>query len=203
MIETERKTTQDIDSYTVLIADDDPPTRMLLKAAISQWGYEVIDAKDGEEAWDILQKPNPPQLLIVDWVMPKLDGIDLCKRIKAELPFHPYVILLTQMTGSTNVVKGLESGANEFLSKPFNMAELRSRLSVGARIVKYELILAEQSKQLDMLAEKRAKEIIRKTELIDLLNKSVQQYGGTLQVENKDNNVRYIIDVPKKIKGSS
>ena len=61
----------------ILVADDDPPTRMLLRAAIAQWGYEVVEASDGEEAWNILQQPDVPQLLIVDWLMPKLDGIDL------------------------------------------------------------------------------------------------------------------------------
>jgi DNA-binding response OmpR family regulator len=122
----------------VLVADDDPTTRILLRAALSQWGYDIIEAKDGEEAWDILQQPNAPRLLILDWLMPKLDGIALCQRVKDQSDFHPYIILLTQMTGSTNIVKGLEAGANEFLSKPFNMVELRSRLFIGARIIGYE-----------------------------------------------------------------
>src|SRR5689334_2320782 len=117
----------------VMIADDDPPTRMLLKAAISQWGYTIIEASDGEEAWKLLQETNAPQLLILDWLMPKLDGIGLCLRIKNEMAVHPYIILLTQLTGTANIIKGLDAGADEFLSKPFNMAELRSRLSVGAR----------------------------------------------------------------------
>lgn len=131
---------------TVLIADDDPPTRVLLRAAISQWGYKVIESKDGEEAWNALQQPELPQLIILDWLMPKIDGIDLCRRIKKELTYHPYVILLTQVAGTANVIKGLEAGADEFLSKPFNMAELRSRLSVGSRIVNFEIQLAKQNK---------------------------------------------------------
>lgn len=126
----------DNDSIRVLIADDDPPTRMILRAAISQWGYTIQEAINGEDAWKILAEPNPPQLLILDWLMPKLDGITLCARIRKELNFHPYIILLTQVTGTANIVKGLEAGADEFLSKPFNTAELKSRLSVGARIIK-------------------------------------------------------------------
>lgn len=98
----------------VLIADDDTPTRILLRAAVSQWGYEVIEAGDGEEAWNILQNPNIPQLMIVDWLMPKLDGIDLCRRVKKEIEHFPYIILLTQLSGTTNIVKGLEAGADEF-----------------------------------------------------------------------------------------
>lgn len=134
----------------VLIADDDAPTRILLRAAISQWGYSVVEAGDGEEAWKILQQPDvdPPQLMIVDWLMPKLDGIDLCRRIKNELKAYPYIILLTQLSGTTNIVKGLEAGANEFLSKPFNMAELQSRLSVGRRIIQYGQALAEKNDEL-------------------------------------------------------
>ena len=140
----------------VLIADDDVPTRILLRSAILQWGYEVIEAADGEEAWQILQKPEMPKLMIVDWLMPKLDGIDLCRRIKNELKNHPYIILLTQLSGTTNIVKGLEAGADEFLSKPFNMAELQSRLSVGKRIVHYEENLANKNAELKTYFEKAA-----------------------------------------------
>lgn len=134
----------------VLIADDDAPTRILLRAAVSQWGYEVVEAADGEDAWNILQQPNMPQLLIVDWLMPKLDGIDLCRRVKNEIKYFPYIILLTQLSGTTNIVKGLEAGADEFLSKPFNMAELQSRLSVGARIIRYKNKLSRKNKQLKL-----------------------------------------------------
>ncbi len=132
----------------VLIADDDPPTRVLLRAAIGQWGYETIVVADGEEAWEVLQQPNAPLLLIIDWLMPRLAGIDLCARIRSQLLFHPYIILLTQVAGTENIIKGLEAGADEFLSKPFNMAELRSRLSVGARIIQNDRTLAAQNKLL-------------------------------------------------------
>lgn len=146
----EEKVEQQVDlkKLRVLIADDDAPTRILLRAAISQWGYEVVEAKDGEEAWNILQQPDQPKLLILDWLMPKLDGITICERTRNELDFHPYIILLTQVTGTTNIIKGLEAGADEFLSKPFNMAELRSRLSTGARLITYKLELKEQNSAL-------------------------------------------------------
>lgn len=165
------------DTIKVLIADDDPPTRMLLRAAISQWGYEVIEAGDGEEAWSLLQQADAPRLLIVDWLMPRLDGLGLCERIKRELKLRPYIILLTQVSGTSNIVKGLEAGADEFLSKPFNMAELRSRLSVGAKIICYEIMLAKQNEQLqeystqvESLAEKRAAELIDHLGLLLMLN---------------------------------
>jgi DNA-binding response OmpR family regulator len=132
----------------VLIADDDHPTRVLLRAAISQWGYQVIEAQNGEEAWDLLQQADAPRLIILDWLMPKIDGIDLCRRIKKSLEYHPYVILLTQVAGTSNIIKGLEAGADEFLSKPFNMAELRSRLSVASRIINFEIEMKLHNAQL-------------------------------------------------------
>jgi DNA-binding response OmpR family regulator len=144
----EQSKQQQLQTIRVLIADDDPPTRVLLRTAISQWGYSSVEAKDGEEAWEILQTPEPPRLLILDWLMPKIDGIALCTRIKQKTNFHPYIILLTHMSGTVNVTKGLEAGADEFLSKPFNMAELRSRLDVGARIIKFEHALAESKTEL-------------------------------------------------------
>ncbi len=137
-----RDADQHFQKMKILIADDDAPTRILLRAAISQWNYQAIEAKDGEEAWEVMQKPDAPRLLILDWLMPKLDGVALCERIKRESTSYQYIILLTQQTGTTNIIKGLEAGADEFLSKPFNMVELRSRLAVGARIVKYENSLA-------------------------------------------------------------
>jgi DNA-binding response OmpR family regulator len=133
-----------------------------LRAAISQWGYNVIEAVDGEEAWNRLQVTDAPQLLILDWLMPKIDGIDLCRRIKSNLGYHPYVILLTQVAGTSNIIKGLEAGADEFLSKPFNMAELRSRLSVASRIIHFEIEMAKQNTVL--------KEYMNEIELLTMAN---------------------------------
>ncbi len=163
----------------VLVADDDAPTRILLRAAVSQWGYEVVEASDGEEAWNLLQQPNTPELIIVDWLMPKLDGIDLCRRIKNELKISPYIILLTQLSGTTNIVKGLEAGANEFLSKPFNMAELQSRLSVGARIVRYKEKLQQKHLKLQQYG-KEVEELIKM--LSDIANK---QQGNEVSADLK------------------
>lgn len=212
-------------SLKVLIADDDPPTRILLRSAVAQWGYQVVDVTDGEKAWEILQQPDAPCLLILDWLMPKLDGAALCKRIKHELSsYHPYIILLTQMTGTANVIKALDAGADEFLSKPFNMAELRSRLSVGTRIVKYEKILAEKnnelkaySEQMEKLAQERVKELIQHSDLLTELSFSVldisQEICTTLseiptgvkssqltRIQELIKNLKSTIDTIKKLK---
>jgi DNA-binding response OmpR family regulator len=180
--ETTKEQTPSTDTIKVLIADDDPPTRILLRAAISQWGYEVTEASNGEEAWQILQQPNAPRLLILDWLMPKLDGISLCERIKQEQIIHPYTILLTQVTGTTNIIKGLEAGADEFLSKPFNMAELRSRLSVGARIIRFENALAEQNtkvqnyaSQMETLSQAHAKQLVYHSDLLSMLGSLIEK----------------------------
>lgn len=170
------------DKIKVLIADDDAPTRILLRAAISQWGYEVVEAGDGEEAWEVLQKPDTPKLLIVDWLMPRLDGIDLCRRIKTELDKYPYIILLTQLSGTTNIIKGLEAGADEFLSKPFNMAELQSRLSVGSRIVRYENAITKHNQELKMYFDqtKQLTEIVTKvaSKLDNLISECIKLGEG-------------------------
>lgn len=121
---------------TILIADDDSSSRMLLRATISQWDYPVVEASDGEEAWEILKHDDGPQIATVDWMMPKIDGLDLCRRSK-QLPKPPYMILLTSITGPSSVVNALDSGADDFLTKPFNFIELRSRLHVGQRIINY------------------------------------------------------------------
>jgi DNA-binding response OmpR family regulator len=138
-----------LEPQRILIADDDPTTRMMLRAAVTQWGYEVTEAGDGEEAWEILKHSDAPRLLILDWMMPKLDGVELCSRIRAELKFHHYIILLTQLAGAANLIRGLEAGADEFLSKPFNMAELCSRLSVGTRILNFENKIDAHNRQLE------------------------------------------------------
>lgn len=132
----------------VLIADDNAPTRMLLRAATTRWNYEVVEAKDGEEVLEIMQQESPPELLILDWIMPKIDGITACKRIKTELPDFHYIILLTRMSGAENVAAGFEAGADEFLPKPFNMVELQSRLMIGSRIVGYKKEIADQKRRL-------------------------------------------------------
>lgn len=192
----------------VLIADDDPPTRILLRAAISQWGYEAVEAGDGEEAWEILQQPDAPSLLILDWLMPKLDGIDLCLRIKKELSFQHYIILLTRVEGTENIIKGLEAGADEFLSKPFNMAELRSRLSVGARIVRYEQTLAKKNQQLmtHVLFVQELSSLLLNvsTQLNDFLQlkETLEQTQKNLcqlqQIHKLHSDLNHIVDIIKK-----
>ena len=118
----------------ILIADDDRTSTLMLSATLAQWGYEVVVVHDGGEAWDRIVGDEPPQLAIVDWMMPVLDGIELCRRIRAATLRSPvYVILLTARSSRRDLVAGLEAGADDYLTKPFDPDELRARIHVGQR----------------------------------------------------------------------
>jgi len=137
----------------ILVAEDDPVSRRLLEVTLSKWGYEVVTCADGQAAWDVLKAPDAPQLVILDWMMPRLDGLQVCKNVRNpdERSAEPYVyiILLTAKSQKTDMVTGLEAGADDYLTKPFDAQELRMRLRAGRRI-------------LDLLDELvRAREILR------------------------------------------
>jgi diguanylate cyclase (GGDEF)-like protein len=120
----------------VLIAEDDAMFRKILRNWLESWGYQVTVAEDGAKAWQILQEIRAPHLLILDWVMPNLNGIDLCRlvRERASSPYQ-YILLVTAKDDKQDLVRGLEAGADDYLSKPFNRDELRARLRTGRRIL--------------------------------------------------------------------
>ncbi len=131
----------------ILIAEDDFTSRRILEAILLRWGYEVISAADGLEAWEQLQRADAPPLAILDWMMPEIDGDELCRRLKKRKPTATtYVILLTARGGKEDIVKGLEAGADDYLAKPFDNGELRARVAVGRRIVELQSALSEQEK---------------------------------------------------------
>jgi two-component system, cell cycle response regulator len=120
----------------VLIAEDHIASRGLLEKIITKWGYDVVMASDGEKALARLQEPNGPNLAILDWMMPCIQGVEVCRQIKGLTPSGlPYLILLTARTDKGDIVKGLEAGADDYISKPFDSRELRARLAVGRRVV--------------------------------------------------------------------
>jgi two-component system cell cycle response regulator len=132
----------------ILIADDDVLSRHLLTRQLTAWGYEVVTTRDGEEAWAILSGPDSPRLAVLDWVMPGFDGPELCKRVRAQAQEpYIYVVLLTAKDRREDVVAGLDAGADDYLSKPFNVPELKVRLRAAARIVSLqtELIAVRES----------------------------------------------------------
>lgn len=143
----------------VLIADDEATTRHLIQVTLGNWGFEVLTAEDGTGALRILQGPNPPEISLVDWVMPGVDGLEVCRRMRAALPDAPsYIILITARGGLENVVQGLESGADDYVTKPFDPRELRARLHAGARVVQLQKALLERNQEL-VEALKRVKQL--------------------------------------------
>jgi signal transduction histidine kinase len=132
----------------VLIAEDDPVSRLLLKGHLQKWGHEVTAATTGSEAWRLFQEGTYP-LVVSDWMMPEMDGPELVRRIRASsCPGYVYVILLTARAQKADVVQGMEAGADDFVTKPFDREELRVRVRAGERIVRLEQTLAQQNKSL-------------------------------------------------------
>jgi DNA-binding response OmpR family regulator len=134
----------------ILIAEDDPVSRHLLEATLSQFGYKVVLAADGAQAWAVLQRQDSPSLAILDWIMPEIDGVELCRRVR-NLPTTtpPYLILLTARNEKTDVVVGLEAGANDYLTKPFDRSELHARIQVGRHVLELQEALAGRVRELE------------------------------------------------------
>jgi diguanylate cyclase (GGDEF)-like protein len=132
----------------VLVAEDDAVSRALLERRLRLWNYEVVLASDGLEAWHALQQPDAPRLAILDWMMPGMDGLEVCRHLRAR-PGEPYtyVLLLTAKDAKENLIEGLRAGADEYLTKPFNTQELDARLRAGRRIVELQsdLIAAREA----------------------------------------------------------
>jgi sigma-B regulation protein RsbU (phosphoserine phosphatase) len=134
----------------VLVAEDDKVTRHLLESTLKSWDYDVCTAADGAEALRILEDPAHPEVALMDWQMPVHDGPEVCRILRAKPQTIPvYIILLTSIGGSQNIVRGLESGADDYVIKPFDRGELRARLDVGRRIVELQLSLARRVAQLE------------------------------------------------------
>ena len=124
----------------ILIADDDLTIRSILQAMTQGWGFQPCLAEDGNAAWTSLQQDDPAHILLLDWEMPGLDGLQLCQRIRQQVTDNPpYIILLTARNQAEDIATGLESGANDFISKPFKKVELQARLRVAQRVIKLQL----------------------------------------------------------------
>jgi two-component system, cell cycle response regulator len=133
----------------ILIAEDDVVSRTILAAMLAKWGYETIAVENGNDAWAIMQREDAPRLALLDWDMPGMDGIEVCKRIRqCQFLNPPYVIILTAKSETTDIVVGLDAGANDYISKPYDKRELQARLSVGRRMVALQMELIEAKNAL-------------------------------------------------------
>ena len=137
----------------VLIAEDDPVSRRVLESFLKRWGHETIPTKDGAEALAHLDGPDAPRLAILDWMMPELDGLEVCRRARQreDAPFT-YIILLTAKGEIDDIVTALDAGADDYLVKPYQSAELRSRIGAGERIVSLHLQLEALNDRLRTMA---------------------------------------------------
>lgn len=134
----------------VLIAEDDSVSRRLLQAALIKWGYDVTVTTNGKEAWQIVQSPDAPTLLILDWLMPEMDGVEICREARQNPALKSsYIILLTSRGSKEDIVKGLEAGADDYVTKPFDHGELRARVQVGSRVVQLQGALADRVQELE------------------------------------------------------
>ena len=140
---------------TVLIADDSPTSRKLLRTVAEKWGYQVVMAENGAQALEILSQPDGPSLAILDWVMPHLTGPEVCRLIRAtRREPYTYILLLTSKNTKNETIEGLDAGADDYVVKPFDEHELRVRLRAGQRIVDLQLTLLEAQEELRDRAEK-------------------------------------------------
>jgi diguanylate cyclase (GGDEF)-like protein len=132
----------------ILVAEDEITFRHMLKTFLTKWGFEVIAVSNGLEAWKVLQGEDRPRLAVLDWMMPDMDGVEICRAIRERKPDpYIYLLLLTSRDQKQDVVEGIEAGADDYLIKPFNPQELRARIHAGERIIELEdrLIRAQEA----------------------------------------------------------
>jgi len=135
----------------VLIAEDDRVTGQLLDGTLRRWKYDTILVTDGDAAWAHLRQTTLPTLALLDWMMPGMDGPDVCRRVRAELPLaNMYLMLVTARETRRDLIAGLDAGADDYVVKPFDADELRARIGVGVRVIALRENLAERVEQLQV-----------------------------------------------------
>lgn len=160
----------------ILIADDEPVSLMYLQDALTDWGYEVLAVSDGGSACDILQRADAPMLAILDWMMPGMDGIDVCRAIRENVKDrYIYMIMLTTRSETAFVVEAMNAGADDFIRKPFDVEELRVRVRAGSRIcsLEQELRIKATHDALTGLYNRGA--------IIDILQKEVARHDRNMR----------------------
>lgn len=133
---------------TILIAEDDSLSRELISSRLEKWGYNVIVTKDGAEAMTILRQRKAPSLAILDWMMPGMDGLEICRRVR-ETDKIVYIILLTSRGTKADLIEALRAGADDYLIKPFDKDELQARILVGVRVMALQSALGDRVRELE------------------------------------------------------
>jgi two-component system cell cycle response regulator len=165
----------------ILIADDSIVSRHLLDATLRKWGYEVVVACDGMDAWKVLEAENAPKLAILDWVMPGLTGPEVCRRVREranEKDTYTYILLLSSKSLKEDLIEGMEAGADDYITKPFDQHELKVRLRAGTRIIELqrELVAAREA-----LREQATKDFLtriwNRSSILDILLRELSRGG--------------------------
>ncbi len=144
-----------------------------------RWGYEVVTACDGEEAWEVLRAGNGPELAILDWIMPGMDGIDVCRKVREHLgePYR-YIMLLTSKTQKADIIHGMGAGADDYISKPFDPQELRMRLNAGRRIIELQAqLLATRESLRYMVSHDSLTGLFSRVEILEQLRRELDRAG--------------------------
>lgn len=166
----------------ILIADDSSVSRLALEVPLRKWGYEVISVSDGKQAWEVLQGENPPALAILDWMMPGMTGLDICRSVR-ELAQDPYtyLLLLTSKNQREDFIEGMEAGADDYLSKPFDQRELRVRLRACARVVEVQTqMLASREALRDQATKDGLTCIWNRSAILDILRRELARSAREL-----------------------
>ena len=163
----------------VLIVEDDPVSGLVLERTLQRWGYEVIKAKDGEEAWKKYQVA-PVSLVITDWMMPHADGLELCRRIRnLARESYTYIILLTAKSQKSDLVEGMNAGADDFMTKPFDSAELQVRLRAGERVLNLESSFTKGQLEVQQVNAQLRQSIERQ----NLINQLLRALASSLDLD--------------------
>ena len=133
-----------------LVAEDDPVSRRMVERELGRWGYDVVAVRDGEAALRELQRRDSPPLAVLNWMMPGMNGTDVCRKVRETTgPRFTYIILLTARDDKKDVVRGLRAGADDYITKPFDAGELRARVQVGERVIGLHSELAKRVGELE------------------------------------------------------
>lgn len=161
----------------VLIADDSAMSRKLLRATLERWHYQVVEAQDGEAAWEILKERDAPHLAVLDWVMPGVTGPEVCRRVREHRQEpYTYILLLTSKNTKEETVEGMEAGADDYIVKPYHEHELQVRLRAGKRIIELQNELLNAREEL---RERAAKDLLtllpNRSSIVDGLQREMER----------------------------
>jgi diguanylate cyclase (GGDEF)-like protein len=163
----------------ILVADDSPVFRDMLQKMLLEWGYETIAVSDGRQAWDLLRQENGPRLALLDWMMPGMEGAEVCRQVRAGVrDRYVYMILLSVRAGLDDVVTGIESGADDYIVKPFEVDELHARVRAGRRVLALQEELVEAREALrDQATRDGLTGLWNRTAIFDILQNELARSG--------------------------